>query len=135
MISRNNALTAATLATGAALASLPAMAGTTATNRAATQTDRATMSDSASKTDLAKVPNSSWVGLQVVSSDGRVIGTVSKIVAQAGNADRPMLVVRAPLDAQVFSIPAGLATRKGSVVELAATSAQLQKRPDARRPS
>jgi hypothetical protein len=124
MITRNNALTASTLVAGVAFAG-PALA-TAQGNSTTAPANPSTAQSTATKSTTT--PSVAWVGLQAVTADGRALGTISKIVAKAGDAGTPMLIVRSPLDAQVFSIPAGIAELKGSVVHLGAMASDLQKR-------
>lgn len=115
MITRNNALTAATLAAGATLMALPAAA--TSVGAVAQHHQGA-----------AAAPNTQWIGLQAVSADGRPLGTVTKILAPAVDGGSAFLIVRGDLDGQVFRVPAAIATVSGNVVKLQATAEQMQKR-------
>lgn len=114
MISRNNALTAATLAAGASLVALPAAA---------------TTAGAVAQHQAVQGPSAAWLGRLALSSDGRAIGTITQIVTEASDANRPVLIVRSAFDEQVLRVPARIADFKSGAVHVKATAAELRLRP------
>lgn len=117
MLTRNNAFTAATLLAGAALVGGAANATPANANKTGLPAEQAVQSN----------PSASWLGRQAVASDGRVLGSVTNIIA-GETADRELLVIRSPFDHQKFRVPAGLAKLDGDRVVIAASASDLQVR-------
>jgi hypothetical protein len=111
MLSRNNGLTAATLLTGLAVAANIAHAEQAGASPNPAGNDRAVH----------------WLGLPVLSVDGRLIGQVSEVKAGAGTGS-PILIIRSQFEGQAFALPAALATHDGRAVKLNVAAQVIGKR-------
>ena len=111
MLNLNNVLMAATLIFGIAVSQSPAQATASGTPaKPVTQSDNVKPSD--------------WLGLPVMSVDGRLIGLVTEYKASAATGS-PVLIIRSQYEGQSFAVPAGLATHSGRSVQLHADATQI----------